>query len=585
MCAIVGVVQKTSSKTVQVREDVVRSMLERMEHRGRDCTGVVTEGNVTLGHNRLSIVDVSASANQPFAQAGGTLLMSYNGEIYNHTDLRSLSEHYSFATQSDTESLYVGFQALGTDVFKRIRGMFAVSFYDTEAQRITLAVDQFGIKPLYYIDTPEWFAWASELKAFRALPQSAFAIETGSLYEQGVFRTLAGKQTLVAGVRKLLPGELISYDVQSNQIVEHCHEYLQPLVAGDVLGLLRASVSEQLMGDAPVGIQLSGGVDSSLIAALACESQPAQAFHTFSIGLADPAWNEFPYSRLMAKQLGTRHHEILFTQEEFCETLPIATYHLDEPVAYPNTVPMLLLAREARKHVKVLLSGEGADELFGGYLRYLKFSETEIGTSDVLYSNAFCDPVIATQMFHAVHPQFSPERIATAEAGRHLPPLCRVGKYDLETFLPSLLLRQDKMGMAANLESRFPFLDPRLLSLVHSLPDQERINQGVTKRFLKAIAAAYVPEELINRRKCGFGLPISQWLRDPEGLGRYLSLLRRPGVRRAYLNYPYIEHLVDLHLSGKQDTSEVLWILISLEVWARVFIDEVQPTAIWKSLN
>lgn len=584
MCAIAGLVDKRNAFTTFERETVVEEMLRMMEHRGRDCTGITSRGQVTLGHNRLAITDLSIAADQPIEAQDGKLLMAYNGEIYNHLELRNTHYPHKYKTASDTESLLAAYVTDGNKVFARLRGMYAVSILNTATDSLVLAVDRFGIKPLYYVETSSWIAWASELKAFIRVPGFSFEVDPGRLFEQGVFRTTVGEKTIAAGVRRLVPGECLNYNLETSLTAPALVNYKEESEKKECLGLLKDSVQEHLMGDVPIGLQLSGGVDSSFIAALACEARPWVRFHTFSIGLADPAWNEFPYSRAVAEQLGTMHHEIVFTQHEFCALLPLATYHLDEPVAYPNTVPLLILAREAQKYVKVLLSGEGADELFGGYRRYPKLAQFEVGSEEILLSNSFCTPEMAKLIFTLPVYELSVERIQHASVRGERTSLGRLGTYDLNTFLPSLLLRQDKTGMASTIESRFPFLDPRVVAYAKLLTDADKCGKVETKRELKRLASQYLPTDIVYREKCGFGLPISDWLRDPQGLGKYLSLIGTPVRPRSYLNYAYIQELIDGHLASSEDYSEVLWILITLEVWTLLFVEGRKPDEIWNTL-
>lgn len=585
MCGVVGFVDKKMQLSSDTRRSVMEGMLTDIAHRGRDSQRIYEKDGIVIGHNRLSILDLSDSANQPLSTDDNDIVIAYNGEIYNHLQIRT--EGVTYKTHSDTETFLYAYAQYGNKVFEILNGMFAVSFYNSTLKKVTLSIDSFGIKPLYYIDTEDWFAWSSESKAFKHLDGIRFTVDQGCLFEYMSFRTLAGSQTLLGGVKKLLPGEIIEYTITNDSISRNAfkHTYADRTNSNpDIENLLKQSVSEQLLSDVPIGLQLSGGVDSSLVSVLAKQFLAQDEVHSFSIGLKNSDWNEFIYSREVADLIDTNHHEIIFDQEDFCRNYPIATYHLDEPVAYPNTVPMLILSREAAKHVKVLLSGEGADELFGGYRRYTKLLSGHPEDSSILNSNSFSkDADILCLLNTQPSPLKDRERIV--QDFSRMSPMQKLTNYDLKTFLPSLLLRQDKMGMASTVENRFPYLDAALLNAVVNLPDEKKNDGLAAKIILKDIASKYLPENIVFRKKCGFGLPISEWMRDSNGLGRYLKLLTEPHVEREYLNYSNVRNYIQQHIEERCDNSETIWILLSLELWAKIFIDNIAPDEIWESLR
>lgn len=583
MCGIIGFVDKKNSLSQKEKEKIGNKMLQEIEYRGRDNHGIYISGQITIGHNRLAIVDVSKKANQPFFNIKKNLVMSYNGEIFNHLELRKLIDKQIYQSNSDTETFINLYEKINEKTFGLIRGMFAVSFYDLEKDEITLAIDQFGIKPLYYLNTPDWFAWSSELKTFKFLPNTSFSLNKNQLFEYGVFRTIIGKKTLFDGICKMVPGELLKYNIKDDSFSKFLYPCTE-IMDDKIEYLLKSSISEHILSDVPIGLQLSGGVDSSLISVLAMQYLKQKNVHSFSIGLTDPKWNEFDYSRTVAKQIKTKHHEIKFNQQEFCELLPISTYHLDEPITYPNTIPMMILAEEARKHVKVLLNGEGADEIFGGYLRYNRLIQNKLDSKTLIFSNSFCSPEEISKVFILDKYQNFLERETLIKNIESYSPIQKLCIYDIKTFLPSLLLRQDKMGMASNLENRFPFLDHRLVSNTLKLPDEQKFNDTETKIALKEIAGKYLPSKIILRKKCGFGLPISDWLKDSSGLRKYLNLFIKPINKRSYLNYIYIKQKIREHISGEKDNSELLWILITLEIWVKIFIDGEEPSKIFNSI-
>ena len=583
MCGIIGFVDKKNFLSVKEKRRIGREMLQRIEYRGKDSSGLYCIDNVVIGHNRLAIIDTSKKASQPFLNKKKTLITSYNGEIFNHLELRKIIKNKKYQSTSDTETLVHAYEEFGNKSFGLLRGMFAISLYNALEKNITLAVDQFGIKPLYYLNTPDWFAWSSEAKVFSLLPNFEILINEDCFLEYGIFRTITNSETIFKGIKKLLPGEALTYNIQKDLINIALYKIKKSSIK-NVDKLLQESVYEHLLADAPIGLQLSGGVDSSLISLFASKQLNQKKPHSFSIGLSDSNWNEFKYSRLISNLIKTKHHEIIFTQQEFCKLLPIATYHLDEPISYPNTVPMMILARKARKYVKVLLSGEGADEIFGGYLRYSKLIKQRITSNKLLFSNSFCSPKQIRSVINLSKKDYLSERKFLVKKLDKYTPARKLSIYDVKTYLPSLLLRQDKMGMASNLENRFPFLDVRLMTLAFSLLDKDKVTSVETKIFLKKIAAKYLPKEVVYRKKCGFGLPINDWLKDPSGFGKYLTLFTNPKIKRSYFNYINIAKLINDHLSERKDNSEILWVLINLEIWTKLFIENEDSKNIWSRL-
>ena len=578
MCGVAGFFDKKRALDGLRRRQLIERMIERIEHRGRDGRGFYADERVALGHVRLSILDTTERGAQPFYSDDLLQVLSYNGEIYNFREINnSLLRERQMHSACDTETLLCTWQIEGEEALKRFKGMFAFSLYDAKNATIVLAVDRFGIKPLYYVDTPDWFAWASEAKALLALPGVRAKPREDAFSEYFVFRQISGGATLFEGIKKLEPAELLRYDLGAQRFATRRfwdirNETIRPSEKpqDELLGLLRGSVREHLVSDATVGAQLSGGVDSSLVTALA--SKEKKGLHTFSIGLADEGWNEFRFSRKVAESCGTTHHEILFSEEDFCDLLPELTYYNDEPISHSHSIPMFLLAKEARSFGKVLLSGEGADEVFFGYTRYVRLARLPKPTDeDILFINAFMRPRDARRILSRFESECATERRrALLVETRDIHWTQRVSHYEFLTYLPSLLLRQDKMGMAANLENRVPFLDHQLAAFGFFLTPRYKISTQDAKLLLKEIAGAMLPREGVYRPKVGFGLPIGEWLRNPHGLGRYLHLLREG--RRAFLNHAAVEALIEEHLRG-EDRTEQLWMLITLELWTRIFID------------
>lgn len=594
MCGIAGFVDKRGKYSPEERRILLEKMLAAIRHRGPDGSGIFLEKWGGMVHARLSILDLSEAAGQPMWNEHKTLVLSFNGEIYNHNDFKKQLGAYTFRTHSDTESLLYGYEEWGRACLLRLKGMFSFSIFDKTREEIFLAVDRFGMKPLYYLDTPEWFAWGSEIKALLVLSNSHVELNTEVLGEHLAFRSIAGSQTLLRNVFKMLPAECLTYSLSSASFKKETywqmneqkfsfdeHEYEKVVRAK-----IEKSVQEHMLADVPIGIQLSGGLDSSLVSSLVKRNIPkGQELHSFSIGLADSEWNEFTYSRKVADYLQTSHHEIVFSEVDFCAALPIATYHYDEPINHPHSVPMMLLAKEAAKYVKILTSGEGADEIFGGYRRYTKlFASLNIADEPIIMSNAFVSEEDARVVSPNVNMDLSYRRgILSKAAGRESH--YRLASYDLATYLTPLLLRQDKMGMSFGLENRVPFLDHELVIAGLHLPLEEKIFGGEGKILLKKIATEFLPNDIVYRKKVGFAQPLAEWFRNPKGLGAYLSLLRKPASPRAFLDYEGINHIINEHLLSTKNHAELLWVLITLELWMRIFIDGIAPNSIWPALS
>jgi asparagine synthase (glutamine-hydrolysing) len=589
MCGIVGFVDKKGQLSDQQKRHILQRMIAEIQHRGRDDEGICVFGPVALGQVRLSILDLSTAAHQPFMSEIGDLALIYNGEIYNYREINhaQLSDH-AFRTSCDTETLLVGYEKFGTSILNFLNGMFAFTIYDERAKKLVLAVDRFSIKPLYLLDTDDWFAWGSEMKVFCHLPGFSNEFDASDLSEFLRFRQTSGSATLVRNVRRVLPAELIEYDLTAHEPHNRIYWKLEKkedrfMDDGSLWSMLERTIQEHLLADVPVGVQLSGGIDSSLVAYVASKQVPR--LQTYAIGLADEQWNEFAYSRYVAKVCETDHTEILFTEQDFCELLPILTYQLDEPVSHSHSVPMYLLAQRAHERVKVLLSGEGADELFLGYRRYETLCQSAGSDEDLILSNAYNTEDDIRDVFPDCDGALPPFRAEIAAMTRELPFADRLTVYDVQTHLPPLLLRQDKMGMAANLENRVPFLDHHFAESVFSLPVQRKISERGTKLPLKRFAERIFTHEFTYRKKCGFGQPIGEWLKHPEGFGKYISFLIDPPVKRPFLDYAAIRRTIAEHLSGRREHTQLIWTLIVFEIWMQVVIDRESPTDIFSRLK
>jgi asparagine synthase (glutamine-hydrolysing) len=578
MCGIVGFVDKKLRLTPEEKQQVLEKMLARIKHRGPDGQGTELFPWGGIAHARLSILDLSDAAAQPMWNAQKTLALSFNGEIYNHNEFkRELEQKYTFHTHADTESLLHAYEEWGSDSLTRMRGMFAFNVYDARSRELFFAVDRFGIKPLYYIDTPEWFAWSSEAKAFKELPGFIFEVNESRVSEYLMFRSVAGEETLLKHVHKLLPGQTLTLALDTGNISKSIYWHHHATTGANVGDLLKDSVREHMLSDVPVGVQLSGGLDSSLVSALVRRIIPeSQELHSFSIGLRDGEWNEFPYSRRVSEALHTVHHELYFDEQSFCRQLPLATYHYDEPINHSHSVPMMMLSAEAKKHATVLLSGEGADELFGGYRRYATFVGRTPMSEEVVHSNAFSSEKDVRALFQG-DVDLTDRRATVRNAQAYgIDPL---SVYDTQTYLTTLLLRQDKMGMRSGLENRVPFLDHRLVEAAYAIPFAEKMTAEGGKLQLKEFARTLLPEDIVSRPKVGFGQPIDSWLRNCDGLGAYLRALNNE-KKMDFLDKRAISRLVGGHQNGK-DNSRILWTLLNFWLWHKIFIQNEEPESLW----
>ena len=377
MCGITGVMKFRDGERVE--PEALRRMCAAMVHRGPDDEGIYTDGSVGIGMRRLSIVDL-ATGHQPLSNEDGTVWIVFNGEIYNHAALREQlqARGHHYRTHSDTETIIHLYEEYGPECVQHLRGMFAFAIWDARRQRLFIARDRLGIKPLYYELTSEQIVWGSEIKVVLACPGVGARFDRTVLPEYLAFGYLSGEQTFYSGIRKLMPGHWMEVDPSGQVRIERYwdlpvtqSERSQPesYYIQTYREMLEQAVSSHLMSDVPLGVFLSGGVDSSVVAALMTKIRRAPV-ETFSVGYAEDAYSELPYARVVAKHLNSLHHEVLVSQQDFFDTLPHLIWHEDEPIVWPSSVPLYFVARLAHERVKVVLTGEGADETLAGYTRY-----------------------------------------------------------------------------------------------------------------------------------------------------------------------------------------------------------------------
>ena len=594
-----------------VNPDQLAAMSGTLVHRGPDSDGAFVDRSVGLAARRLAIIDL-ATGDQPIANEDGRITVVQNGEIYNYRELRHELERagHRFSTSGDTEVLVHLYEEHGERFAERLRGMFAIALWDSERNRLVLARDRYGIKPLYYRETGEELAFASEL---RALPRGE--VDLDALEAFLAFNSVPGPLTIFRDVRKLQPGHVLTWEGGRTELI--CYARPAPVPASEVSGeseaelveelraRLRDSVRAHLVSDVPVGVLLSGGIDSSVLTALAAD-ESSEPVRTFSIGFEERSFDELADARLVAERYGTQHRDLVL-RPDAALLLPALADAFDEPFADSSALPTYLVSQLAAEDVKVALSGEGGDELFGGYYTYA----ADLLAQRTGWAAPFLRPLVerlpsssrrasfdyrAKRFVRAAHLPplerhhgwkeiFSPDaraeltgrrsefdpvdllraRFAETE-GAEL--LARLQDVDLGTYLvDDLLVKTDRASMAHSLEARVPFLDPLVTDFALALPSRHKVRGLRKKVLLRKAAAPFVPPELLKRRKRGFSIPAAAWLRgELEPFARDTlspDTLRRQGFFRPEV----VTRLIDDHVAGREDLSRQLWGLLAFTLW------------------
>jgi asparagine synthase (glutamine-hydrolysing) len=636
MCGICGVLSFKNSN-FQVTADYLVRMRETMVHRGPDGAGVwlSPDRRVGLAHRRLSIIDLSSAASQPMSNADGSLQIVFNGEIYNHAQIRGELEekrHRHWKTDhSDTEVVLHAFEEWGIDCLQKFRGMFAIALWDEKAHRLWLIRDRVGVKPLYYSIHHGRITFASEIKALLQDPDQARAVNEEALFHYLSFLTTPAPDTLFEGIHKLPAGSFLSIQADGQHREESYWDVLDhttPLtgiseeeIAERVLAELRTSVALRNVSDVPVGVFLSGGIDSSTNAALFAECS-TEKVNTFSVGYDQEypgCESELPHASQFAARLGSIHHERVLTQEDFLDFLPRMVYLQDEPIADPVCMPVYFLSRLARDHgIVVAQAGEGSDELFWGYrhwkqiLKLIRWNRypvprparrfglhtlSALGKSHSLAyelleranrglpifwggAEAFPHRAKMDLLSPRLRRRFSnstsweviqPIHERFMQKAWEKTPVKWMTYVDLNLRLPELLLmRLDKMGMGASLEARVPFLDHKFVQLAMSIPEQIITRGNESKHILKKAVRGVIPQEITERRKQGFGVPVQQWF-----LGRSGEFARRELAefceKTDFLDPSAVMKLIQ---SGR---GRNVWLLLNFALWWKQFIEGKSP--------
>jgi asparagine synthase (glutamine-hydrolysing) len=605
MCGIAGMVRFDG---LRVDPEVISAMTDRLRHRGPDGEGIWNSGNAGLGHRRLAIIDLAGSP-QPMSSADGRTHISFNGEIFNYRDVRARLT-YPFRTQGDTEVILAAYDAEGADGINRLRGQFAFALHDSRTGSTWLFRDRLGILPLYYAVDATRLVFASEIKALFPAMASAPAPDLASLDAYLESRSVPAPFTLFEGVRKLPPGHRLCAKFDGTITVEPYWSLPDP---GDVLDVdeveatamvreaLDAAVRDSLVADVPVGAYLSGGVDSSLIVATAARHRDGEPLETFAAGFGDPRSDELPHARAVSARLGSNHHEVIVRPQDFASDWARLTWHRDAPISEPADVAVFHLARRAREVVKVVLSGEGSDELFAGYPkhRFSGISEAVGVVPAFLRTPALsraerllpADQRRLRVAVRALAGKTSDERAAAwfspftarerqqllGDLPRHPRQADLLGRDSLDRMLrrdiqrgwlaDNLLERGDRMSMAASLELRPPFLDHRLVELAARLPSRMKLRNGTGKWVVKEIARTNLPSEIVDRPKAGFVVPLDSWFRGDLKALAFDRLLRHDSFVGNVLDRQNVHRLLDDHAKGRRDEAIRIWTLLCLETW------------------
>ena len=628
MCGIAGFVNQYDDRDGRDALEILDRMCRVIEHRGPDDQGLLVKGPAALGMRRLSIIDL-AGGHQPMTACDSEISIVFNGEIYNYRELhRDLeSRGHTFKTNSDTEAIVHAYEEYGPQCVEQLRGMFAFAIWNHHARRLFIARDRAGKKPLYYTKTAAGtFLFGSELKSLREHPDFRGEVDVEALDAYLTYGYVPDPWTIFRGVHKLPPGHTLTFENGNIHIEKYWDfPYEQQQVAPalreedcleELQALLDESVRVRLVADVPLGAFLSGGVDSSTVVGLMARHTD-RPVKTFSIGFHEDSYDELKYARVAAKKFGTDHHEFIVTPE-ICDVVDELVWHFDEPFADSSAIPTYMVSKLAREHVKVVLSGDGGDELFAGYTRYaidkkrngfsriprpireglmqpvgrslphgawgrnyvhnVSLDPLERYIEDVSIFTTLNRPLLYSSDFIAQLGEAKGVALFQKYAGR-----VRTGDtldallyLDSKTYLPGdILTKVDRMSMAVSLESRVPLLDHKLIEFVCTrIPASMKMRGLETKHIFKRAVQDFVPAEILNRPKQGFGVPIDQWI-NQQLRERVRGTLTEPRtMQRGFFEPHYVNVLLEEHERGRRNHASELWALFMLELWHRKFMDE-----------
>lgn len=631
MCGIAGFFNLAEQSVPRDAQEIAAKQIRTLRYRGPDAAGIHVGPGVALAHARLSIIDISTSANQPMSDEAGDVTLVFNGEIYNfqelQTELRSLG--HRFHTNSDTEVLVEGYRAWGIDVVQRLRGMFAVALYDKTRDRLLLFRDRVGKKPLHYTITGQMLVFASEIKGILSYPGVPRSADLDAIHEYLTFQYVPSPMTAFAGIFKLPPAHLAVVERGKPLRIERYYHFPVPdkfrprpiaQLQDELVDQLKEATRLRMIADVPIGAFLSGGVDSSaVVAMMAVQSQ--EPVRTFTIGFQEEQYDERPYARMVAERYKTEHHEMM-VRPDAMSVIDTLVYHYGEPYADSSAIPTYYVSKIAREHVTVILSGDGGDENFLGYTRYL--SCRKLGERSRLpipmqkklrkllahlpagdnsgatlrrvrrAAERMCEPQSRRyEPFVTYFSDASKQDLYAGEMRQLLShsALDRLDSYfdqadtlalgaawaDIHTYLPDdLLVKVDVASMANGLEVRAPLLDHKLMEWAAGIPEDLRFAGTETKSLFKKAMEPYLPRELMYRPKMGFGVPIDVWLRREMKEFAYETLLSSKAIARELFDPSTVRALLDRHSSGENWATRI-WALLMLELWFKMWIDPVDP--------
>lgn len=619
MCGICGIIGDQAN----VRDDILEVMCRELAHRGPDAQGTAMGRRWGLGHRRLSIIDLSEAGRQPMPNETASCYLACNGEVYNYRRLRDqlLEEGHRFRSHSDSEVLVHLLEdgSNTANALARLNGMYGFAFVNEASRRLVLARDRLGIKPLYYAFAQGSLVFASEIKAILRHPAVSARLNRPCVGEFMQYRDISGAETLFEGIHELLPGHFLEMDMDTMAFAVNPYWRLSPSVSdhadtGMLEECLKQSVDRCMMSDVPLGTQLSGGLDSSLVTAMAAAGR-SDPMHTFSVSFIGSPDDEAPWADLVSRHIGTIHHVVPYTEDDFIRDLVPCSWFHDTPLNHANSLPMYELCRVAKEHVTVLLTGEGADELMGGYawhrrlwrfrqwwplLRFVPRRLTDalagcsrqhapflrlLGRSQrdlVTRASAWvCDADLEKIVSDAWrgNTRFRDDVLLESRSI-----LGQVLELDLKTYLVAVLQRQDRMSMATGVESRVPFLDHEFVECARGFPDQA-LFRGAGKACLREVAGRWLPREVIERPKIGFRVPVGQWFRHSgmlHALTPWLTDYR--ATARGLWDPVAVKGLVAAHAAGRANHADILWGLLSFELWARLWIDGIPAGTLQETL-
>lgn len=627
MCGIAGFVDLWDSREArdkQERAAILDRMCRIIQHRGPDDQGVRVTPGVALGMRRLAIIDL-VSGNQPMSGEDGSVTIVFNGEIYNFQEIKPKLEArgHVFQTHSDTEAIVHAYEEFGPDCLKDLRGMFAFAIWDDKARTLFVARDRAGKKPLYYTTTANGtFVFGSELKVLLEHPDVRRELNPEGLDAYFTLGYVPDPLSIFRNVHKLPPGCYLTFRNGEVSVKQYWDFELEPAEStreedylDELRFLLDESVRLRLISDVPLGAFLSGGIDSSTVVALMARNM-GQPVKTFSIGFHEDSYNELKYARVTAQKYGTDHHEF-FVTPDICEVVDDLAWHFDEPFADSSAIPTYMVSKLARDHVTVVLSGDGGDELFAGYTRYVvdrkrggferlpkplregvmrplsqRLPHSAWGRNYL--HNVSLDPISRYLDSVSVFTNLNRRSLYTSDFARQLgpggyvgglfqklvenvksdEPIDRLLYLDSKTYLPGdILTKVDRMSMAVSLEARAPLLDHKLIEFVTRVPAALKLAGLETKHLLKRAVQDLVPAEILNRPKQGFGVPIQEWINQQLRSRIRDTLSDARTKQRGYVDSHYVSVLLDEHERGRRDHSMSLWALVMLELWHRQFLD------------